>query len=354
MSGSRLIPLQLECLSESLRNLLLIVIQGPTPRFSDSADLRWVLDMFIFHNTPKGFGCRLFKKYTFEDTDSWTQYKITKKEKKEGKMLPGCLLPSTTLLHSYRGYNMVFIGFCLFYLLFLKTLTTVKDLKNMLLTDHISLSSFRYSYEAVAEILEDCGPVSLASWVWRSCPMDECCGVLFTVSAVELQVNLLGNQALAQDNYQVTSSLKATESSSCKHSFLKSLHPPQQVLYSLFSPSPCMDSRCVRLPTIWRLGTRKVKQKHPFSFIFSWSSAQIPSGRTGCWCSCEIRCLRGERVNRFYQPFLLRYRLPHSSGSKPQGKKCWRKLARLFEDVFIGVGAAAVAPLRGTCAHTKL
>lgn len=46
---------------------------------------------------------------------------------------------------------MVFIGFCLFYLL-LNTLTSTKDLENMILIDHISLASVRYSYEIVAEI----------------------------------------------------------------------------------------------------------------------------------------------------------------------------------------------------------
>lgn len=152
--------------------------------------------------------------------------------------------------------------------------------------------------------------VQLASWVWLSCPVDESSGFLFIASLIQLQVNLLSNLFPSQDNYQVPSSLKVTESSSCKHSFLKSLHPPQWVPYSLFSPTPWMDTRYVKLLTIWRLETRQVKQTHPLSSIFNLSSAQLPTEGTVCWCSCEMWCLRGERVNRFYQPFLLRCGLP--------------------------------------------
>lgn len=112
----------------------------------------------------------------------------------------------------------------------------MKDLENIILTDRISLASVRYSCEALAEIWEDCGPVSKLSLT--SCPVDESSGFLFIPSLIELQVNLLSNLFPSQDNYQVPSSLKVTESSSCKHSFLKSLHPPQWVPYSLFSPTP--------------------------------------------------------------------------------------------------------------------
>ena len=74
---------------------------------------------------------------------------LERKEEKKNK--PICFLPSTTLPNFWKEYDMVFIGFCLFYLL-LNTLTSMKDLENMILIDHISLASVRYSYEIVAEI----------------------------------------------------------------------------------------------------------------------------------------------------------------------------------------------------------
>ena len=66
--------------------------------------------------------------------------------------------------------------------------------------------------------------------------MDEHSRVLFITSLIELQANLLNNLSLAQDNYQVPFRLKATKALYCKHSFLKSLHPPQRV--SLVSSLP--------------------------------------------------------------------------------------------------------------------
>lgn len=138
---------------QSLRNLLLLIIliPGSYSQVFWPVDLRWVLDIFIFNRIPKGFQCRLFKKYSLEDTDGWTQSEITKERGRKKKKLPICFLPSTTLPHSWKNITWFSLVFCLSYLL-LNTLTSMNDLENMILTDHISLASVRYSYEVVAEI----------------------------------------------------------------------------------------------------------------------------------------------------------------------------------------------------------
>lgn len=137
---------------QSLSNLLLLIIliPGSYSQVFWPVDLRWVLDIFIFNKIPKGFQCRLFKKYSLEDTDGWTQSEITK-ERERKKKITYLLFALHNVTPLLKEYNMVFIGFCLFYLL-LNTLTSMNDLKNMILTDHISLASVRYSYEVVAEI----------------------------------------------------------------------------------------------------------------------------------------------------------------------------------------------------------
>lgn len=144
-------------------------------------------------------------------------------------MLLICFLPSTTLSQSYKIYDITFIGFFWFYLIFPKTLTSMEDLGNMVLTDHHLFSLLQMKLWGSNWDL-GLSSVSLASWVWLSCPVDKCSNVLIIVSLVQFQDDILSNLSLAQDNYPVHCSLKAIESSSYKHSFLNSLHPPQLVL----------------------------------------------------------------------------------------------------------------------------